>query len=132
MKPSKYRSYFGIAAAVAFLVLVVGGTDAFAQRTSVTVRFETGIYRDWDKTWMTTAPRDVVANITAGGFSATKSPSGNAGKIVFNRVPCGGQAKIHISFVGTAAYKANSRDYGKKIPCSSPTVNLGRLEYGRW
>jgi hypothetical protein len=132
MKPSKYRVYIKLAAVVSFFVLSAAASDALAQRKSVTVKFEAGINRDWDHAWMTTAPGDVIATITAGGTSLTRSPANYSGTITFKRVPCGGQARINIRFVGTAAYKSNSRDYTRKIPCSNPTVNLGRLEYGRW
>ena len=132
MKTSKYFKFLGIAAAAGFVVLFAGSSEVLAQRKSVTVKFEAGIYRDWDRAWMNTAPSDVIATINTSKGSFTKSPSNYSGRITFNGVPCGGNIKINIRFVGTAGYKANSRNYTKAIPCGRATVNLGRLEYGRW
>lgn len=95
------------------------------------VTFETGIYRDWDEAWMTTAPEDVIATITTGRGVTSKSPNGK-NIVVFNNVPCGETIKINIRFVGTAGYSSNSRDFTRKISCRKPVVNLGRLEYGKW
>lgn len=132
MKMSKYIKFLGIAAAFGFVVLFAGSSEALAQRRSVTVKFEAGIYRDWDRAWMNTAPSDVIATIKTSNGSFSKSPSNYRGLITFNGVPCGGNIKINIRFVGMAGYKANSRNYTRPIPCGKATVNLGRLEYGRW
>ncbi len=104
---------------------------ASAQRKSVKVTFETGIYRDWDKSWMTTARQDVIATITTSNGTSSKSPN-NKDVIIFNNIPCGESIKINVRFVGTAGYSSNSRDYTKKISCRKPVVNLGKLEYGKW
>ena len=122
----KYRIVLAI-----FVGLLVFSSSAAAQKT-VKVTFQTGIYRDWDKSWMTTAPRDVIATITSSKGSVNKSPINNKGTVTFDNVPCNEQVKINIRFVGTAAYQSNSRNYTKRIPCGKPVVNLGKLEYGKW
>lgn len=115
---------------VAALLLIVN-INAFALKT-VTVRFETGIYRDWDHSWMTTAPNDVIATMTTSKGTFTKSPTSYKGVVTFTNIPCGETVKINIRFVGTAGYASNSRNYSKFIGCGKAMVNLGRLEYGKW
>ena len=122
--------YFAIVLTV-FISLFAFSSFASAQRKSVKVTFETGIYRDWDKSWMTTAPQDVIATITTSKGISSKSPN-SKDLVIFNNVPCGESIKINVRFVGTAGYSSTSRDYTKKISCKKPVVNLGKLEYGKW
>lgn len=131
MKGQSFFKYFS-AAFFGLALLFVFSSTASAQRKVVKVTFQAGIYRDWDKAWMTTAPEDVVAAITTSRGTFTKSPTSYKGNITFENIPCNEQVKINIRFVGTAAYKSNSRSYTKQIPCGKATVNLGKLEYGRW
>lgn len=137
----------------ACLVLILAGTNADRNSTGqalsagnassaaavtasrarrVKVRFHAGIYRDWDKNWMTTAPEDVVATLTSSEGTAEKHPVDYTGLIVFDGVPCGESITIELKFVGTASYRSNSRRYTRRLACGSPVANLGRLEYGTW
>ena len=132
MKNSIFFKYAGIVLTI-FGLMFICNSSAVAQRSKpVTVKFETGIYRDWDHSWMTTAPRDVVATLTSSKGAVSKSPTSYKGVITFTNIPCGETVKINVRFVGTAGYKSNSRNYTKKIPCSGAVANLGRLEYGTW
>lgn len=99
---------------------------------TVTVKFQTGIYRDWDHSWMTTAPSDVIATITTSKGTFTKSPANYSGTVTFTNIPCGETVKINIRFVGTGGYSSKSRNYSKAISCAKSVVNLGRLEFGKW
>src|SRR5262245_23268208 len=131
MRDSFFYKFTAIALSV-FAVLVLCQQPASAQRPKlVTVKFETGIYRDWDRQWMTTAPSDVIATISTSKGTFTKSPN-NRDTVIFTSVPCGETVKINIRFVGTGGYKSRSRNYTKKVSCSGSTVNLGRLEFGTW
>ncbi len=118
-------------ALITFVSLFAFSSFASAQSKTVKVIFQTGIYRDWDKSWMTTSPRDVIATITTSKGTSSKSPN-NKDVITFNNIPCGESVKINIRFVGTANYSSNSRDYTKKIGCGKSVVNLGKLEFGKW
>lgn len=130
MKNLVNSRYFAIVLTV-FVSLFAFSSFASAQRKSVKVTFETGIYRDWDKSWMTTSPQHVIATITTSKGTFTKSPN-NKDIVMFNNVPCGETVKINIRFVGMGDYSSKSRDYTRNISCKRAVVNLGRLEYGRW
>jgi hypothetical protein len=110
----------------------VNGIGPNPSANTVKVKLVAGIYRDWDKSWMTTAPDDVVATLTSSAGTQTRKPASYDGLVVFDGVPCGEQVKITLKFVGTADYKSNSQTYTKMIPCGKPVVSLGKLEYGTW
>ena len=132
MKKLKFSKILVLLISVfAFVVFAAQSVSAQSKRM-VKVTFQTGIYRDWDKSWMTTAPQDVVATLTSSAGTSTKSPTSYKGVITFADVPCGEKVKINIKFVGTADYASNSRDYSKAIACGKSVVNLGKLEYGKW
>ena len=130
MKNLVNSRHFAIAL-IAFVSLFAFSSFASAQSKTVKVTFQTGIYRDWDKSWMTTSPQDVIAKITTSKGTSSKSPN-SKDVITFNNIPCGESVKINIRFVGTAGYSSNSRDYTKKIGCGKSVVNLGKLEFGKW
>jgi hypothetical protein len=102
-----------------------------AQPKTVKVKFETGIYRAFDHSWMGTAPEDVIATVTSSAGTSSKNPD-DRGLVIFNNIPCGEEIRINIRFVGTGDYTSNSRDYARKVDCRRALVNLGRLEYGKW
>jgi hypothetical protein len=106
--------------------------DAQAPLSKVNVRFHAGIYRKWDKSWMTTAPQDVVATLTSSAGTLTKHPADDTGLVIFEGVPCGEEVTINLKFVGSADYESNSRNYTRRLGCKSRIANLGRLEYGVW
>jgi len=132
MKISNLFKYF-TAATVGFALLFPLNSTVIAQRgKSVQVTLQTGIYRDGDKSWMTTAPEDVIVTVFINKKTFTANPATDKGFVTLENVPCGAPAKINIRFVGTGSYSLTSRSYTKNIPCGKATVNLGKLEYGKW
>jgi hypothetical protein len=109
-----------------------GLINAGVPLSKVNVRFHAGIYRKWDKSWMTTAPQDVVATLTSSAGTLTKHPEDDTGLVIFEGVPCGEEVRINLKFVGSADYESNSRSYTRRLGCKSRVANLGRLEYGVW
>jgi hypothetical protein len=132
MSNSIFYKYIATVLTVSALFFLCNSNTSAQRSKLVTVKFEVGIYRDWDKSWMMTDPKDVVATITTSKGTFTKSPTSYKGIVTFTNVPCGESIKINIRFVGTASYKSNSRNYTKNISCAKPIVNLGKLEYGTW
>lgn len=105
------------------------------QSSPVKVAFIVGIYRDFDKAWMSTAdPKEIDVTLTSSAGTVTKHPDFRNGtnNVVFENIPCGETVSIKVRNTGEGTYTSNSKHYTRKIDCGKPIVNLGKLEYGKW